>query len=162
MRVYLPLTLPGLATVLARGSVEAPLGYAVTPALREWYTEGDLEELEYVATTAAAHASLRRLTDGAAARRVVLAADVPDAAARPAPDVGRAVVRLAEPVALSQVVAALMDDPSAVDDVGRAVAALPAAAAGDDDAAFTVESVEDHELGWYAVQELPALVALES
>jgi len=26
----------------------------------------------------------------------------------------------------------------------------------------TVDAVEDHELGWYAVQELSALVALEA
>ena len=39
---------------------------------------------------------------------------------------------------------------------------MPAADAGDDDAAFVVGAVEDHELGWYAVQELSALVELEA
>lgn len=162
MRVYLALTMPALAAALAAGAVESPLAYAVTPALREWYTEGDEEELEYVATMAAARASLRRLAGGDGSRRVVLAADVADSAARPAPEVDRAAVRLAEPVAMSQVVSALVDDPSAGADVRAAVAALPAAGAGDDDAGFTVEAVEDHELGWYAAQELAALVALES
>lgn len=163
MRVYLPMTLPALAAALAAGSVESPVGYAVTPALREWYAEGDQEELEYVATTAAAKASLRRLVGAEdEARRVVLAADVPDPAARPAPDLDRAAVRLADPVTLSQVVSALVDGPAATADVRRGAAALAAADAGDDDASFVVDSVEDHELGWYAVQELPALVAVES
>lgn len=163
MRVYLAMTLPALARLLEQGSVESPVGYAVTPALREWYTEGDLEELEYAAATAAARASLHRLAaDGVPPRRVVLAAELPEGSARPAPDIDRAAVRLADPVALSAVVSALVDDPTAVPDVRRGVAALPAADAGDDDAAFEVDSVEDHELAWYAVQELSALVELET
>jgi hypothetical protein len=149
--------------VLDVATLESPVAYAVTPALREWYTEGDEEELEYAATTAAARASLRRLagSDGPA-RRVVLAVDVPDGAARPAPDVDRAAVRLAGPVDLGQVVSALVDDPAAAGEVTAAASALGAAEAGDEDAAVLVDSVEDHELGWYAAQELPALVALET
>ena len=55
-------------------------GFAVTPALREWYSSGDKEELEYVALLHAARASLRMLQDdpAAPARRVVLAAELPD------------------------------------------------------------------------------------
>lgn len=157
------MTLPALSAALDAGSVEAPIGYAVTPALREWYTEGGVDELEYAATAVAARASLRRLAGAAgAARRVVLAVDVPDPSARPAPDVDRAAVRLHEPVSLTQVVSALVDDPGAADDVRRGVAALTAADAGDDDASFTVDSVEDHELAWFAAQELAALVEIES
>jgi hypothetical protein len=160
--VYLASTLPALSAALQAGSLESPLGFAVTPALREWYTEGDDEELEYAATLAAARASLRRLAGAdAAPRRVVLAADVPDRSVRPALDVDRAAVRLDGPVSLSQVASALVDDPAAVADVRRALSALAAADAGDEDAAFTVDSVEDHELGWYAAQELSALVELE-
>jgi hypothetical protein len=155
------MTLPALAAALHAGSVEAPLAYAVTAALREWYTEGDEEELEYAATTAAARASLRRLAGTESPRRAVLAADVPDSSVRPAPDVDRAAVRLRDPVDLSQVASALVDDPAAVPDVRQAVAALAAADAGDEDAVFTVDAVEDHELGWYAAQELSALVQLE-
>lgn len=163
MRVYCALTLPALATALDAGTLEVPVAYAVTPALREWYTEGDDEELEYAATVAAARASLRRLAgDGAPPRRVVLAAEVPDGSARPAPDLDRAAVRLADPVRVSQVVSALVDDPVAADDVARGAEALSAAEAGDADAGLTVDAVEDHELGWYAAQELPALVALET
>ena len=163
-RAYLPTTLAGLRTALEAGVLGADTGYAVTPALREWYVEGDLEELEYAASNAAARASLHLLAGGddSAVRRVVLAVELPDDAARPAPDVDRAAVRLTAPVPWRLVESALVDDPSAVDDVRRALAVLSAADAGDDDAVFTVEALDDHELGWYAVQELSALVALET
>jgi hypothetical protein len=163
MRVYLATTMSGLAKLLTDESVAMPLAHAVTPALREWYVEGDAEELEYAALTAAARASLHELAadSGAPSRRVVLAADVPDAAARPAPDVERAAVRLAGPVPLADVVSAHVDDAEAADDVRRAVAALGAADAGDEDAQFVVDGVEDHELGWFAAQEIGPLVELE-
>ncbi len=163
MRVYLATTMTGLARLLADGSVEAPVAHAVTPSLREWYVEGDAEELEYAALTNAARASLHQLAADPAApsRRVVLAAEVADAAARPAPDVERAAVRLTGPVALRDVVSAHVDDADAADDVRRAVAALSVADAGDEDAQFLVDGVEDHELGWYAAQEIGPLVELE-
>ncbi len=160
MRVYLPCTLERLRTALETGEVDAELAFAVTPALREWYVEGDADELEYAAGLAAARASLRLIASGGEQpRRVVLAVEVPDGGARPAPDLDRAAVRLATPVPLRLVDSALVDDASAADDVRRAAAAVAAADAGDDDASFVVDSVEDHELGWWAVQELPALVA---
>jgi hypothetical protein len=164
MRVYLATTLAALRAALESGTVDADTGYAVTPALREWYVEGDQEELEYAATAAAARASLRLLAAGdvGSARRVVLATEVPDRDARPLPEVDRAAVRLSSSVPVTAIESALVDDPAAGDDVRRAVDVLPAADAGDDDAAFVVEGVEDHELGWYAAQELSALVALEA
>ena len=163
MRVYLPASLPLLAAALAAGAVDAELAYAVTPALREWYVEGDQEELEYAATTAAARASLRLLSadDGAPPRRVVLAADVPDGSARPVPDVDRAAVRLGAPVPVATVVSAHVDDHDAEGDVQVALGLLAAADAGDEDARFAVDSVEDHELAWFAAQEMNALVELE-
>jgi hypothetical protein len=163
MRVYLAATMTGLARLLADGSLEAPVAHAVTPALREWYVEGDAEELEYAALTNAARASLHQLAadPATAPRRVVLAAEVADAAVRPAPDLERAAVRLAGPVALRDIVSAHVDDADAADDVRRAVAALPAADAGDEDAQFLVDGVEDHELGWFAAQEIGPLVELE-
>lgn len=158
MRVYLPCTVTRLRAALEAGQVDVPVGYAVTPALREWYVEGDLEQLEYAASVIAARASMRLLGPHEPARRVVLAADVPDAQASPEPGQDRAAVRLAGPVALSQVESALVDDPAAADDVRRGTAALAAADAGDDDAAFTVAAVDDHELGWWAGQELAGLL----
>jgi hypothetical protein len=159
MRVYLPSTVGRLRAALRSDGVDAPVGYAVTPALREWYAEGDQDELEHAASTAAGRASLRLLAgDGDEPRRVVLAADVPDADARPAPDVHRAAVRLPAGVPWRRVESALVDDESAAADVRRAAEALRAAEAGDEDAAFVIDSVEDHELGWWALQELPMLV----
>jgi hypothetical protein len=159
VRVYLPTTRSGLRAALAADQVDAPVGYAVTPTLREWYAEGNQEELEYAASTAAARASLRLLTGGDDDwRRVVLAAELPDAEARPAPEVHRAAVRLAGPVPWRVVESALVDDGSAGPDVRRGADALPAADAGDDDATFLVDAVEDHELGWYALQELDDLL----
>src|SRR5215467_15782908 len=82
MRVYLPTTLADLGSALVAGQIgPAPLtGFAVTPALREWYASGDEEELEYVAMMRAARESLRLLVadPDAPRRRVVLAADMPE------------------------------------------------------------------------------------
>ncbi|MEV0200246.1 hypothetical protein [Nonomuraea sp. NPDC050691] len=181
MRVYLPCTLSALARAVEAGELgPAPLtGYAVTPALTEWYASGDTEELEYVALTEAARASLRLLAaerpaepggegaepvkneDGSVwvPRRVVVAAEVPDGTLTAGPDLEeRATVRLSRPVPMSKVAAVHVDDQYAVPDVGAAVAALPASDAGDDDARFTVDGAEAHELMWYATQEIPHLL----
>ncbi|MDQ1614260.1 MAG: hypothetical protein QOJ60_199 [Actinomycetota bacterium] len=153
MRVYLALTPAGLAAARDAGSVDVAVGYAVTPALREWYVEGDIEELEHAAASAAARACLRLLAaEPSDPRRVVLAADVSDG--RPAPDLDRAAVRLSGPVRWQDVESGLVDDAEAAPDVRRALAVVAAADAGDDDAQFVVDSVEDHALGWYARAEL--------
>jgi hypothetical protein len=165
MRVYLPSTLSALARALASGEIgPVPVrAYAVTPTLREWYAEGDLEELEYAALTAAGRASLRLIADAAAAppRRVVLVAEVPDDVVTKQPGDGdldagadRALVWLMAPVPIAKVVSGHVDDLAAAADVRTAVAALPAADAGDEDAQFSVGAAEGHELMWYATQEL--------
>jgi hypothetical protein len=162
MRVYLPATLSTLACLLRTGEIgPAPVrGFAVTPALREWYASGDLEELEYVAMTHAARASLRLLADDPEAprRRVVLAADVPDEL------VGHdggfdepTLVEIGTPVPMDRVASGHVDELLAAPDIAEAVAALPAADKGDDDARFAVAGAEGHELLWYASQELPYL-----
>ncbi|WP_184987721.1 DUF6912 family protein [Sphaerisporangium rubeum] len=167
MRVYLPCTLPALAKVAADGELgPAPLtGYAVTPALVEWYVSGDTEELEYVALTDAARASLRLLAGDRAeglpvpARRVVVAAEVPDADVRTSPDLDdRSRVTLGVPVALKLVASVHVDDLQAVPDVEEALAAVYAADSGDEDARFTVDGAEAHELMWYATQEIDDLL----
>src|SRR3954471_8404004 len=85
MRVYVPLTLSGLAEAHKTGELgTVPLvAYAVTPALRQWYLSDDVEELEYAALGRAALASLRLLAadPGVARRRVVVAVDVAEGAA---------------------------------------------------------------------------------
>ncbi|ACZ84431.1 DUF6912 family protein [Streptosporangium roseum] len=167
MRVYLPCTLPALARVVTLGELgPAPLtGYAVTPALVEWYVSGDTEELEYVALTEAARASLRMLAadraDGVqvAARRVVIAAEVPDGSVSAGAELEeRARVRLAAAIPMADIAAVHVDDLSAVEDVEAAIAALPAADRGDDDARFALDGAEANELLWYATQEIPDLV----
>jgi len=98
MRVYLPSTLPGLRALLDAGELGPPPlpAYGVTGALREWYAEGDEEELEYAALTLAARASVRLLDRAllldptVPPRRVVVVAEVD--VVQPAPD-----VELAEP-----------------------------------------------------------------
>lgn len=163
MRVYLPITLTALGTALVVGQIgPAPVtGYAVTPALREWYASGDLEELEYVAMTQAARACLRLLHEETAAprRRVVLAADLPETivtARNTADRPGQVLVM--EPVRLEDVASGHVDAEEAVKDVDAAAGALPAADAGDEDARFVVDSAEGHELMWYATQELIYLI----
>ena len=167
MRVYLPCTRPALASAVEAGELgPAPLtGYAVTPALTEWYASGDTEELEYVALTEAARASLRMLAadraDGVEAppRRVVVAAEVPDRSVAAGVDLEeRARVRLAEPIPVAKVASVHIDDEFAVPDIEAAIAALPASDQGDDDARFTVDGAEAHELMWYATQEIPDLL----
>lgn len=165
MRVYLPSTLQALAELLRTGELgPAPLhGFAVTPALREWYSSGDVEELEYVALMHAARGSLRLLAaqPSATHRRAVLAAELNDGLAggqEIGPD-GPALVQIGGTVPLRYVVSVHVDDPSAAGAIGAAVAALPAADAGDDDARFVVDEAEGYELLWYATQEIADLVS---
>ena len=166
MRVYLPSTLTELARILRdRKLGSEPLtGYAVTPALREWYASADIEELEYSAMSEAAKASLRLVADDpeAPSRRVVIATEMPDdAIACGSGDMvdseERAVVRVIKAIPFDRIASGHVDDAEAEPDVRAARAALPAAEAGDDDARFTVDGAAGHELMWYATQELPHL-----
>jgi hypothetical protein len=166
VRVYLPTTFGLLGRWLAAGEA-TPLdygrgatAYAVTPALREWYREADLDELEHVAQRDAALDSLQLLAaDGTTARRrVVLSLDVADQQVRPDAGRGRAAVVLTGGLQLTGWASALADLPDAEAAVVQAIASLDRAAAGDEDAQFAIDEAEAHELGWYAVQELPQLL----
>ena len=166
MRVYLPSTMSGLRELLDRGELGTPPlpAFAVTGALREWYAEGDEEELEYAALTLAARASVRLLDrglllePGLAARRVVVVAEAAEVS--PAPEVDRAAVRVLEPVPLRVVQAVHVDDADAEPDVRAAAEALVEADLGSEDAVFVVEQAEGHELQWYATQEIGPLLEL--
>ncbi|ARP70516.1 hypothetical protein LK07_12820 [Streptomyces pluripotens] len=167
MRVYVPLTLPGLAEAHETGELGSGTftAYAVTPALREWYLSDDVEELEYAALSRAALASLRLLAaePGAARRRVVVAVDVTEDTATAGPDRGLDPVALGEvtvtaSVPLVKAAAVHVDADDAEADVSAAADALRAAAGGDDDAQYVVDGADDHELLWYATQEIPHLV----
>lgn len=164
MQVYIPATLAVLQQLVSDG-VFFPLSgtaFAVTPTLREAYAHGDDDELGEVAMGEAALASLRLLAAGDGtdlpARRAVVVADIEGVTARP--DLDDAVVRVSEPVALADVVAVYVDNAAAEGAVKAAVDVVDAADLGDEDAELTVGDVQDHDLAWYATQELPFLLEL--
>ncbi|MGH3597697.1 MAG: DUF6912 family protein [Mycobacterium sp.] len=170
MQIYIPVTLAMLAQLIAEGSVSPVNGtaFAVTPRLREAYAEGDDDELGEVALRDAALASLRLLAATAEAserwgaqlppRRAVLVADVGDVTLRP--DLDDAVVRIGAPVPIDDVVAAFVDNADAQAHVTAAIAVVDAADLGDEDAELSIGDAQDHDLAWYAPQELPFLLDL--
>lgn len=162
MRVYVPATVPMLRSLVAEGELAAINGtaFALTPAFRECYASGDTEELEYAAMREAARASLRLLAVDADAmpRRSVVAADVGGATLRP--DLDHAVVRLSGPVPMRTIAAVHLDTVDAEGAVRPAAEAVDAADLGDMDAEFLLGDAEDHELAWYAPQELPFVLEL--
>lgn len=148
MRIYLPSTLAELDT---RHGLAPRLVHAVTSALRAALPDEDEEGLEYAAQLLAADDSLGRLDGGAAPRRrVVIAADVPEAVVDSVDDPhAPSVVRLTTPVGWDDVACAHVDEATAEDDVAAALA-------GDDEAA---ERLADRDLLWYDVSELDRLAA---
>jgi hypothetical protein len=165
VRVYLPATVPLLARLRADEQLAIPSGssgHAVTPELREWYAEGDEEELEYVAFTRAAQDSLHLLRHDPQAppRRVVIAVDLSTEVAVPVDrDLGSSAVRLGGQVTMAEVASIHVDGKDAEPDVRAAADAVVEAAAGDPDAQFTVDGAEDHELEWYDPSELDQILA---
>lgn len=184
MRVYIPATVPMLRELVANRELR-PVGgtaFAVTPTLREAYASGDDDELAEVAMAEAARAALRLLaaereeatetsddedTDADAPattyhspvyRRAVIAADVTGAKLRP--DLDDAVVRLAGPIGYDRIASVHVDLAEAEPEVAKAVDVVDAADLGDADAEFVLGDAEDHQLAWYAAQELPFLLEL--
>ncbi len=76
------------------------------------------------------------------------------------PDLDDAVVRLAGPVRIEDVIAAYVDNAAAEPAVAKAIEAVDAADLGDEDADLIVGDAQDHDLAWYASQELPFLLEL--
>lgn len=162
MRIYLPATSTMLRDLHESGQLtEAPrTAFAVTPGLREWYRDDDAEALEYAAMTDAARGSLRLLDADASAarRRVVIAADMPDAAVEIRDDLDRGVVSLTASVPLSAVASVHLDDSEAERTIAAAADAVIAADLGDDSSQERVDDAEGFELAWYATQELGSLL----
>lgn len=167
MRVYIPATVTMLRALNAKGELAAvnDTAFALTPALRESYATGNAEELEYAAMNEAARASLRLLAgeladdpEATLPRRAVISADLEGVDLRP--DLDYAVVRLAGPVPVSAVAAVHLDTEDAEPAVRAASDVIDAADLGDPDAEFTLGDAEDHELAWYATEELPFLLEL--
>jgi hypothetical protein len=164
VRVYVPATLAMLQQMVADRLLHARSGtaFAVTPTLRESYAEGDDDELAGVALREAALASLRLLagegTSDLPPRRAVVVAEVEGVTARP--DLDDAVVRLSASIAYDDVIAAYVDNADAEPAVVQAIEVVDAADLGDEDAEFIVGDAQDHDLAWYAPQELPFLIEL--
>lgn len=166
-RIYLPATIPMLRLLVDNGvmPVRSAAGFAVTPQLQEFYTSGDIEELEHVAFLEAARASLRLLTAEADEqfpyRRVVVSVDLDESSITGEPVSGEAVVRLAEPRIMVDDIAAIhVDIDDAEVEVARAIEVIDAADLGDEDAEFTVYDALDHDLAWYDPSELPVMLQL--
>jgi hypothetical protein len=169
VRIYLPATTTVLRTLVDDGVLPGPhTAFAVTPQLRQFYELSDAgaetEELEYAALLAAARASLRLLDIDPVAhrRRVVLAADVPDASVTPVddPDTDRGAVRVQADIRLQDVASAHIDAADAEEEVRAAVNVVLEADLGSEDAQFVVDQAEGHELAWYARQEIGTALEL--
>jgi len=170
VRIYVPATIAMLEQLVAERELVpvSRTAFAVTPALREAYHSGDEDELSEVAMAEAGRASLRLIaaavpepgSDAPAPRfrRAVIAADVEDATHRP--DLDDAVVRLGQVLTLKQVASVHVDLAEAEPDIEKAVEIIDDADLGDADAEFVLGDAEDHELAWYATQELPFLLEL--
>lgn len=163
MRVYVPATVSMLETLREQGVLHARSGtvFALTPSLRESYDSGSTEELEYAAMNEAARASLRLLgadDESEYMRRVVVAADVDDVTLRP--DLDIAVGRISGPIELGQLASVHVDGADAEEVVRTAAAEVDKADIGEETGELAVGDAEDHELAWYAPQELPFLLEL--
>lgn len=155
-RVYLPATLPLLRAWLAAGEVPAGCrAHAVTDRLRAEYAGGGEEELEYVALTAAAQDAVPLLEPADVPRRVVLAVDVPEV--RPAGGDDPTAVVVPGSVPLRDLAAVHADSADAEPAVSAARDSRDADEAVHESA---WERCLDHELGWYANQEVEDLLRL--
>lgn len=76
------------------------------------------------------------------------------------PDLDDAVVRLSGPITWNRVASVHLDLVEAEPAVAKAVDVIDAADMGDPDAEFVLGDAEDHQLAWYATQELPFLLDL--
>lgn len=174
MRVYLPTTLAGLSRLAGSGGMGHDLpGFSVTDQLARWWADGggvraDIEELEYAATVQAATASLQLLDATAVAggtepaRRIVVVAEAAGFVAaehvnvdESAPGAGT----LPGPLLIADVVAVHVDTPDASAAVRTAVAALADAAAPTSHVDLVLDELADHQLAWYAPDEIGQVLA---
>ena len=145
VRVYVAGSARLLGALKADGRLPGPLeACGVTADVRAALDGLDQEELEYAAFAEAAQRSLR-LLEGGPMRRVVIAADVVDAA----PGEGFGGLVLAGGLELAQVAAVHAD----ATDAARAVAEARTGGPG------AMDAIDDHDLLWFATQEIDDLLA---
>lgn len=167
VRVFLPATFSMLAELEETGQLTARSGwgFALTPALREFYTEGDEEEIEYSAFLEASMASLRLLAIGDEEkfphRRVVISVDVDESVVTPKPDMGEPVVAL-DPATITKdnLQAIHVDIEESEAATAKAIDAIDNADLGDEDAELAVGDALDNFMAFYDPTELPILVEL--
>ena len=163
MRVYIPATFGMLEALNDTGVLHARngWGFAATPALTEFFTSGDQEEIEAIAFDDAALASIRLLAIGDEERfphrRVVVSADVE---ASGEPGMGESVVKVAGPVELKDVAAVHVDVREAEEATAKAIECIDAADLGDEDAELTVGDAQDLYMAFFDPSELPFLIEL--
>lgn len=152
MRIYLPSSLGELGAA----DLGPRIVHAVTSALRSALPDEDEEGLEYSAQLLAADDSLEALTTPGhgGRRRVVIAADVPEALVESLDETEAAghapsAVRLTSRITWQRVACAHVDERAAEADVAAAVE-------GDDAA---VERLAERDLLWYDATELKSLAA---
>lgn len=157
-RVYVPSSMALLRELMVSGGIgPVPIvAHAVTPGLREAMSELGEEEVEYAVLTAAAQDSLGLVGEGDAPRRVVVVAEAESV--RPTLGDDESLVEIDQVVPLRHVVSVHVDDEAAAEDVAAARPVWTAAEEGDAEAAATVDRCLDHELGWFATQEIGDLL----
>lgn len=166
MRVYVPATFDMLTQLSKNGEMSARSGwgFAVTPALQDFYTTGDEEEIAYSAFLEASMASMRLLAIGDETfphRRVVVSVDIPDEAVSPQPEMGDAVVKLDPPVfRVADLAAIHIDVEEAEEATAKAVKTIDSADLGDEAAELTVGDALDNFMAFYDPTELPFLIEL--
>ncbi|WP_211272794.1 DUF6912 family protein [Corynebacterium phocae] len=167
MRVYIPATFAMLEELKETGQLAARSGwgFALTSALKNFYREGDEEEIAYVAFQEASMASLRLLAIGDEKqfphRRVVISVDVPDSHVTPQPEMGEPVVKLDPATFSTQDLAAIhIDVAEAEQATAQAIAVIDEADLDDEDAHIVVGNALDNLMAFYDPTELPFLVEL--
>jgi hypothetical protein len=132
------------------------LAHAVTQGLRSALPDAGEEEWEYAALTAAAQDSLALITEEDEPRRVVVVAEADSTV--PVPEGEASLVEIDQVVPIAKVVAVHVDSDEAAEEVAAASRAWPAAQEGDEAALRVLDRCLDHELGWFATQEIGDLV----
>ena len=167
MRVYVPATADMLWQLNESGELTARSGYGfmVTPAVRDFFIEGEEEDFSEYVFDDASRASLRLLATGEVEkfphRRVVISIDVPDSAVTYRPELGESVVSLDPPTFSLQSVAAIhVDVESSEPATQKAIAVIDAADLGDEDAELTVGDALANYLAWFDPSELGVIVEL--